>query len=43
MLNSEFDIILLDLGLPDSIGLETLKKIQVFNVKISGCRNDRSR
>jgi signal transduction histidine kinase/DNA-binding NarL/FixJ family response regulator len=30
----EFDIMLLDLGLPDSIGLETLKKIQVFNMKI---------
>jgi len=30
----EFDIMLLDLGLPDSIGLETLKKIQVLNVKI---------
>jgi signal transduction histidine kinase/DNA-binding response OmpR family regulator len=29
----EYDIILLDLGLPDSVGLETLKKIQVFNVK----------
>jgi len=29
----DFDIILLDLGLPDSIGLETLKKIQIFNVK----------
>jgi CheY-like chemotaxis protein len=29
----DFDIILLDLGLPDSVGLETLKKIQVFQVK----------
>jgi signal transduction histidine kinase/CheY-like chemotaxis protein len=29
----DFDIILLDLGLPDSVGLETLKKIQVFKVK----------
>lgn len=29
----DFDIILLDLGLPDSTGLETLKKIQIFNVK----------
>lgn len=28
-----FDIILLDLGLPDSVGMETLKKIQVFSVK----------
>ena len=28
----KFDIILLDLGLPDSIGLETLKKIKVFSV-----------
>lgn len=27
-----FDVILLDLGLPDSVGLETLKKIQVFKV-----------
>jgi signal transduction histidine kinase/ActR/RegA family two-component response regulator len=28
-----FDVVLLDLGLSDSNGLETLKKIQVFNVK----------
>ena len=32
-LSNEFNIILLDLGLPDSLGLETLKKIQVFNIK----------
>ncbi len=31
-LDRDFDVILLDLGLPDSVGLETLKKIQVFNV-----------
>ena len=30
--DNNFDIILLDLGLPDSIGLETLKKLQVFKV-----------
>ncbi len=29
----DFDIIFLDLGLPDSVGLETLKKIQLFRVK----------
>ena len=29
----DFDVILLDLGLPDSLGIETLKKIQVFNIK----------
>jgi two-component system, sensor histidine kinase and response regulator len=29
----DFDIVLMDLGLPDSIGLETLKKIQQFNLK----------
>jgi len=28
-----YDVILLDLGLTDSLGLETLKKIQLFNVK----------
>lgn len=32
-MEQEFDIILLDLGLPDSIGVETLKKILVFNTK----------
>jgi signal transduction histidine kinase/DNA-binding NarL/FixJ family response regulator len=30
-LEESFDIILLDLGLPDSVGAETLKKILVFN------------
>jgi two-component system, sensor histidine kinase and response regulator len=30
--NNEYDVILLDLGLPDSFGIETLKKIQVFKV-----------
>jgi two-component system sensor histidine kinase/response regulator len=29
----DFDIVLLDLGLPDSIGLETLKSIQQFSLK----------
>jgi signal transduction histidine kinase/DNA-binding NarL/FixJ family response regulator len=29
----EFDVILLDLGLPESTGLETLKKLQVFKIK----------
>lgn len=31
--DKEYDIILLDLGLPDSIGLDSLKKIQEFNLK----------
>ena len=31
-IDHQFDIILLDLGLPDSVGLETLKKLQVFKV-----------
>jgi two-component system, sensor histidine kinase and response regulator len=31
-ISSQFDVILLDLGLPDSIGLETLKKTQLFQV-----------
>jgi len=30
---SNYDVILLDLGLPDSIGIETLKKIQLFNLR----------
>lgn len=29
----DFDVILLDLGLPDSIGLDTLKKLQVSKIK----------
>ncbi len=29
-MEKEFDVILLDLGLPDSIGVETLKKLQLF-------------
>lgn len=32
-LEENFDIILLDLGLPDSIGVETLKKILLFNTR----------
>lgn len=32
-IDNDFDIILLDLGLPDSVGVETLKKIQVFRIK----------
>ena len=31
-MNNEYDVILLDLGLPDSIGLDTLRKMQVFKV-----------
>ena len=30
----EFDVILLDLGLPDSVGLETLKKFKASQVKV---------
>ena len=30
---NDYDVILLDLGLPDSVGMETLKKIQLFNFK----------
>jgi two-component system, sensor histidine kinase and response regulator len=30
---NNYDVILLDLGLPDSVGMETLKKIQLFNFK----------
>jgi signal transduction histidine kinase/CheY-like chemotaxis protein len=32
-LENDFDIILLDLGLPDSVGLETLEKIHVSKIK----------
>jgi signal transduction histidine kinase/response regulator of citrate/malate metabolism len=32
VIDHDFDVILLDLGLPDSVGLETLKKLQVFKV-----------
>jgi signal transduction histidine kinase/DNA-binding NarL/FixJ family response regulator len=32
-IGNDFDVILLDLGLPDSVGLETLKKLMVFKIK----------
>ena len=31
-MNNDYDVILLDLGLPDSIGLDTLRKMQEFKV-----------
>jgi FixJ family two-component response regulator len=31
-MKNDYDVILLDLGLPDSIGLDTLRKMQVFNI-----------
>ena len=38
----DFDVILLDLGLPDSIGIETLKKTKSFIAEDSGHYNDRT-
>lgn len=31
-MDNEYDVILLDLGLPDSVGLDTLRKMQIFKV-----------
>ncbi len=33
--SQDFDVVLLDLGLPDSFGLETLRKFQLYENKSS--------